>query len=174
MKKQRLLGRRELRDFCYQFGIENPKLTPRKLKGYKQKSYPKKDKKGKSKYHKNHIKKFKNKSKTRKDDKKVLVCFKCNKRGHYANKCFDRNTKQKINELLLESKKFDKEEMETIINKLQIDSDKSEEESDNNSQCSCCDTESYESSDELNVLSTEERFILETIDTIKDPTEKIT
>ena len=37
---------------------------------------------------------------------KTLPCCKCNKRGHYANKCFKRNTKRKINELLLESKKL--------------------------------------------------------------------
>ena len=69
---------------------------------------------------------------------------------------------------------MDKEEIETVINKLQINSENTDEESDNDCQCSCCNSESYESSDDINVLSTEERFILETIDTIKDPTEKIT
>ena len=65
LKKQRLLGWKELGDFCYQFGVENPKLTLRNSRGYREKINQKKDKKEKRKYQKNQVKRFKNKSKTK-------------------------------------------------------------------------------------------------------------
>ena len=74
----------------------------------------------------------------------------------------------------MESKEFNQEEKDNIINRLHLNSEESSSDNEEN-LCDCCEiySSSEESDDEVNVLSIQEQFILATIDAIKDPKEKI-
>ncbi|XP_021678567.2 uncharacterized protein LOC110663531 [Hevea brasiliensis] len=119
LQKERLTGKRILDDFCEQLGL--PPVTflykgkvkrGRKVgkgKKFYRNRYPKKDK-GESSYRKAPKRKTASSSKKKKKETNV-VCYKCGKTGHYANKCrvkqqiqalsIDENLKESLIKILL-------------------------------------------------------------------------
>uniref|UniRef100_A0A7N0VGW1 CCHC-type domain-containing protein n=1 Tax=Kalanchoe fedtschenkoi TaxID=63787 RepID=A0A7N0VGW1_KALFE len=120
IKRQSLLERNQLGQFCSQFGMDIP--TNSKGKGkYIPKDYKKHYRKKKRKYSeeklvKKHHRKIHNKM-NHKKDKKPITCYKCGRIDHYANKC---RMKDKIKNLNLD------EELKDSLKKLLINSENKE------------------------------------------------
>ena len=193
LKKQRVVGKREMGDFCYQFGFQDPyesrnKKTHRKpvkrhYDGQQNRRYPNK----RTKYRKTYANRegISNKGSNSKSVKgkgkpNDFVCFKCGSKGHKANQCFKMKVKQEIQALLETDSEDVKEKLEQLLNHIHSDSSSDDE---NNSEINCCkndecscyeqDSTSEEESDEdVLVLTDLEQFVLDTFETVQDPEEK--
>uniref|UniRef100_A0A7N0UIZ4 CCHC-type domain-containing protein n=1 Tax=Kalanchoe fedtschenkoi TaxID=63787 RepID=A0A7N0UIZ4_KALFE len=125
IKRQSLLERNQLGQFCSQFGMDIP--TNSKGKGkYIPKEHKKPYRKKKRKYSEEKLvkkqrRKVYNKMNNKKD-KRQITCYKCGRIGHYANKC---RMKDKIKNLNLD------EELKDSLKKLLINSESETESSSN-------------------------------------------
>uniref|UniRef100_A0A7N0U0L5 CCHC-type domain-containing protein n=1 Tax=Kalanchoe fedtschenkoi TaxID=63787 RepID=A0A7N0U0L5_KALFE len=122
IKRQSLLERNQLGQFCSQFGMDIPtnkgkgKYIPKEhKKPYKKKKRKYSEEKLVKKQHRKVYNKMNNKK-----DKRQITCYKCGRIGHYANKC---RMKDKIKNLNLD------EELKDSLKKLLINSDSETESS---------------------------------------------
>ncbi|KAK2975741.1 hypothetical protein RJ640_022747 [Escallonia rubra] len=194
LKKEHKSGRTELGQFCYQFGYDTLSVpnygTKEKVsktrKPFRKPKFSKKYRKEES------SKPFKRSSKRKSFPKSKVICHKCGKPGHYANKCY---TKQKINELIID------EDLRKQLNEILLNPSDSEDnhslelnniDGDINSSCSssnhssdhedtCHDcnskTDYYKAILDMNglsinVITSEESIILDLLDKIDDPEKK--
>ncbi|KAK2987238.1 hypothetical protein RJ640_017428 [Escallonia rubra] len=136
---------------------------------------------------------FKRFSKRKSFSKSKVICHKCGKPGHYANKCY---TKQKINELIIDED-LRKQLNEILLNPSDSEDDHSLElnniDGDINSSCSSSSNHSSDHEDtchdcnsktdyykaildmnglSINVITSEESIILDLLDKIDDPEKK--
>ncbi|KAK9747931.1 hypothetical protein RND81_02G024400 [Saponaria officinalis] len=166
-------SRRELGCFREAFGLE--KLDPSSFKAKRQtkRFHKKRFNPSKSKYQSSPLKYYQ-KRRSRKYPKKQsqnkeIICFKCGKPGHKADKCF---TKKKINELFQ-----DNPDMCQNLSKLFLKSSSDEESNDDiNIIQESSDDESYDSASSspilrVNVISDEDdkTFLFDLIDKVDDP-----
>lgn len=164
LKNEKKFARHELENFCYQFGLEDLKNPSRKRKiksrfqpKPKHSYYKRKSSSPPHKHFSKHSSKSKDKTKDFSKEKKgkIPTCYKCHKKGHFACNC---NSKR-VNE----------------INEEENPSSDSDTEPEKQEFCDCVDClniESDESEKEVNVLSSDEQFMLDLIDDIQDPTLK--
>ncbi|KAK2993200.1 hypothetical protein RJ640_005168 [Escallonia rubra] len=194
LKKEHKSGRTELGQFCYQFGYDTLSVpnygTKEKVsktrKPFRKPKFSKKYRKEES------PRPFKRFSKRKSFPKSKVICHKCGKPGHYANKCY---TKQKINELIID------EDLRKQLNEILLNPSDSEDnhslelnniDGDINSSCSssnhssdhedtCHDcnskTDYYKAILDMNglsinVITSEESIILDLLDKIDDPEKK--
>ncbi|XP_074300574.1 uncharacterized protein LOC141631852 [Silene latifolia] len=141
LKRQNLVERNNLGEFCNQFGMDVPASSHKKNKHFNN-SYNT-YKKGKKKYYSKDklYKKVDRKAltKTYKKNKKpdrLIVCYKCNKVGHFAKHC---STKNKIASLDIDNERKDK------LYKIFLVSDEELEESSSSSdnEVKILDNDSY-------------------------------
>uniref|UniRef100_A0A7N1A8C8 CCHC-type domain-containing protein n=1 Tax=Kalanchoe fedtschenkoi TaxID=63787 RepID=A0A7N1A8C8_KALFE len=123
IKRQSLLERNQLGQFCSQFGMDIP--TNSKGKGkYISKEHKKPYRKKKRKYSEEKLIKKQHREvhnkMNNKKDKRQITCYKCGRIGHYANKC---RMKDKIKNLNLD------EELKDSLKKLLINSESETESS---------------------------------------------
>ncbi|KAK2973105.1 hypothetical protein RJ640_009757 [Escallonia rubra] len=194
LKKEHKSGRTELGKFCYQFGYDNLSVpnygtkekTTKPRKPFKKSRFPKKYKKEES------SKPFKRFLKKKFFSKSKIICHKCGKPGHYANKCY---TKQKINELVIDEglrkqlsaillNPSDSEEDHSIkLNNIDGDINSSSSSSNHNSDyedtCHDCNSKMdyYKvildmNGLSINVITSGESIILDLLDKIDDPEKK--
>ncbi|KAK9705177.1 hypothetical protein RND81_07G038700 [Saponaria officinalis] len=144
IKRQHLTERNQLGDFCGQFGIDMPYPSHKKRKTFKDSNskpfYKRKrnkpfikrnqdDKTGRKPVKPYFKRKFKNKLNNK------IVCFKCNKIGHYAQDCW---TKKSISTLEIDDTIKDK------LYKLLLNSDSEEiDSSSSNNEIKKMDNDSY-------------------------------
>ncbi|KAL4199047.1 hypothetical protein AMTRI_Chr03g142980 [Amborella trichopoda] len=194
LDKQKITKRKELGDFCEQFGYYlDKKNMPDKLykknKKYKKEKYKSKDKDQK-KYYKKSKRKLINKfSSNTKKKRKLPVCYKCGKVGHYKHQC---KLKKKIESLHLDE--TIKSKLYNIINydsasstftdshidQIQDDDLIWTESSDSSNSSDTESSSSIKDNDcscpipthNLHTLTQEDNFILDIIDKINDPIEK--
>ncbi|XP_058218318.1 uncharacterized protein LOC131329239 [Rhododendron vialii] len=131
LKKQHLTGKQELRQFCDQFGYDTtkyPNISKKKSSNKTTKQYSKRKAQKKRKTTKQNGSKestLAKKKQNNKSKKKVTTkCFKCEKIGHYANKC---KTKKKLNELQID------DELKQLF-KLMLNSSDSESQEESDEQ----------------------------------------
>uniref|UniRef100_A0A7N0ZRY2 CCHC-type domain-containing protein n=1 Tax=Kalanchoe fedtschenkoi TaxID=63787 RepID=A0A7N0ZRY2_KALFE len=124
IKRQSLLERNQLGQFCSQFGMNIPtnkgkgKYIPKEhKKPYRKKKRKYSEEKMVKKQHRKVYNKMNNKK-----DKRQITCYKCGRIGHYANKC---RMKDKIKNLNLD------EELKDSLKKLLINSESETESSSN-------------------------------------------
>ena len=146
IKFQNLNERRQLGQFCDQFGMDcSNSLNKKFYKNSKRKDYSK----NRNSYK---IEKRKDKRFIRKQfrkNKSTITCYKCGKIGHFANKC---RVKKKINSLNID------EEMKDSLKKILLNSESENENSFD-------DSESLESEKEINCnCLKEEDFVSENED----------
>ncbi|KAL2492020.1 putative reverse transcriptase domain [Abeliophyllum distichum] len=185
LKSDRMDGRKELGSFCEQYGYERIRPPPSKSNKFLQKSkFQKKKKyfdksffpdyyrkpKMPSKFHRYNKNKRKREEKDKSSknpprDPSETTCWKCKKKGHYANKC---PLRRKINNLQIDDEiktqllnliKTDSSSSEDVIYNLQDDSDYSESSSSSKSSnsikiCNCKDNCTCETNS-VNVLTSE-------------------
>ncbi|XP_021690789.1 uncharacterized protein LOC110672342 [Hevea brasiliensis] len=145
MKKKKLTGKRILGDFCEQIGLPpitfpykgkvkgGRRIRKCKKKTYSTKSYYKKEK-GESSNRKTPKKKTKSSKKKKKESE--VVCYKCGKTGHYANRCrvkqqiqalsISENLKESLTKIFLN----DSEPEDLEVNAIDYTSEESSSESD--------------------------------------------
>ncbi|KAL4203518.1 hypothetical protein AMTRI_Chr01g128390 [Amborella trichopoda] len=194
LDKQKITKRKEIGDFCEQFGYylekkNMPDNLYKKKKKYKKVKYKSKNNDKDRKYYKKSKRKLINKfSPNTKKKRKLPVCYKCGKVGHYKHQC---KLKKKIESLNLdESIKskfyniFDYDSSSSTssdshIDQIQdddlmwTDSSDSTNDSDTNSSSSQDDNCSCPiSTHNVHTLTQEDTFILDIIDKIADPDEK--
>ncbi|KAK2976061.1 hypothetical protein RJ640_024789 [Escallonia rubra] len=194
LKKEHKSGRTELRQFCYQFGYDTLSVPNYGTKEKVSKTRrPFRKPKFSKKYRKEESSRpFKRSSKRKSFPKSKVICHKCGKPGHYANKCY---TKQKINELIID------EDLRKQLNEILLNPSDSEDnhslelnniDGDINSSCSssnhssdhedtCHDcnskTDYYKAILDMNglsinVITSEESIILDLLNKIDDPEKK--
>ncbi|KAK2988674.1 hypothetical protein RJ640_012710 [Escallonia rubra] len=194
LKKEHKSGRTELGQFCYQFGYDTLSVPNYGTKGKVSKTRkPFRKPKFSKKYRKEESSKpFKRSSKRKSFPRSKVICHKCGKPGHYANKCY---TKQKINELIIDED-LRKQLNEILLNPSDSEDNQSLElnniDGDINSSCSssnhssdhedtCHDcnskTDYYKAILDMNglsinVITSEESIILDLLDKIDDPEKK--
>ncbi|KAL4188033.1 hypothetical protein AMTRI_Chr09g42100 [Amborella trichopoda] len=180
LDKQNMTGKKELGDFCQQFGYS---IEQSKDKSHKHKKYrpDKKERKlYKRKKKEKYIKKFLQKNQYKKGKKKIPICYKCRKVGHYKNTC---KVRKKLDAIILDEKIRNQ-----IYDIIQLDKEEFTSSSDNDScsdisligqiedenilissssdmECSC-------NMISCNMLSKEDSLILDLIDRINNPDEK--
>ena len=186
IKTQHLNEKKQLGQFCDQFGIETPKSKGKHKKEFKSKK-PFVKQKYKRKFSKKEIY---NKKKPQ-ASQNPPTCWKCGKVGHFANKC---RMKKKINNLNIDEK-MKSQLMSILLNTSSDDSDNSSSEEEinnsdegsetgNEENCACIDKEQcscqennfedelyliqsqFQENMSINVLSSDVAHILKKI---KDP-----
>ncbi|KAL4193075.1 hypothetical protein AMTRI_Chr06g197530 [Amborella trichopoda] len=193
LDKQKITKRKELGDFCEQFGYyldkkNMPDNVYKKKKKYKKEKYKSKNKEKDRKYYKKSKRKLINKfSPNTKKRKKLPVCYKCGKIGHYKHQC---KLKKKIESLNLDD--TIKSNLYNIISYDSSSSTSSDSHLDQiddddlmwtNTFDSTTDIESSNSTEDndcscplpqhnVHTLTQEDNFILDIIDKISDPNEK--
>ena len=125
--KQKIIGKRELGDFYYQFGVQNPyesstRGSHRKHRGNheinKRVRQPiRRKRQNNNTYNKESASKL-FKRETKPND---LVCFKCGQKGHKASTCFKTKVKQEIQALLESDSESIKEKLGEILNNIHSD-----------------------------------------------------
>ena len=182
LKKDRITSKNELGDFCQQYGyqpISTPSSSKSKHKKYSKKKFSKnkyKENKHEEKYKdkrasKKSYKKYKKPNKTnQKESKDLVICYKCGKTGHMAKNCY---VKKRINELDIS------DQLKAQISRLILNNNSSDDESDydlnfvqnyssseeSESSCECIGKCTC---NQINVITNEEREILELLDKIQD------
>ncbi|KAA0050625.1 Enzymatic polyprotein [Cucumis melo var. makuwa] len=169
--------RKEVRSFCKQYGIDN---TPSRKKSHSKKVF-RRSKTSESHGYSNRKRKYHGKGKNkRKLFKENTTCFKCNKKGHYANRCpvvkkinqmeIDEDEKQsllkvvKAEELSSEEKEFSSEKEEDLLNVLLEESSEEPSSSKNETDieevisCSGC----------IDVLTSTQKCLLDIIEEVDD------
>ncbi|KAA0049724.1 zf-CCHC domain-containing protein/MP domain-containing protein [Cucumis melo var. makuwa] len=147
--------RKKLESFCRQYGIDNTHPSRKKIRSKKVFG---RSKMSESHGYSNRKKRYHGKNKNkRKFFKESTTCFKCNKKGHYVNRCpvvkkinlmeIDENEKQsllkvvKAEELSFDEEEFSSEKEEDLLNALLEESLKesssSENETDNEDVIPC-------------------------------------
>ncbi|KAL4182696.1 hypothetical protein AMTRI_Chr11g151500 [Amborella trichopoda] len=194
LDKQKITKRKELGDFCEQFGYyldkkNMPDNLYKKKKKYKKEKYKSKNKDKDRKYYKKSKKKLINKfSPNTKKKRKLPVCYKCGKVEHYKHQC---KLKKKIEALqldeIIKSKLYhiydydssSSTSTDSHIDQIHDDDLMWTESSDSNNStdiessssqtndCSC-----PISTHNVHTLTQEDNFILDIIDKIIDPEEK--
>ncbi|XP_058192187.1 uncharacterized protein LOC131309594 [Rhododendron vialii] len=207
LKKQNLTGKQEVGQFCDQFGYDMtqyPKPTKNKKKSSNKttKQYSKiKTHKSKKTSKQSGSKKSTsdNNTKGRSQKKTTTKCFKCDKIGHYANKCktkkklnelqIDEGLKQQLFKLLLNSSDSEsQDDSEGQINEVsdqdqgEDTSSTSEEQDSNNCRCNSVECSTSDNHWKaivemnglsINVLTDKQQGILDINDEIDDPQLKI-
>ncbi|KAK2979079.1 hypothetical protein RJ640_026029 [Escallonia rubra] len=194
LKKEHKSGRTELGQFYYQFGYDSlhvpnygtKEKTSNSRKSFRKSRFPKNYKKREiiQALQKIFKKEFFSKSK--------VICHKCGKPDHYANKCY---TKQKINELVIDEglrkqlsaillNPSDSEddhsiELNNIDRDINSSSSSSNHSSDHEDTCHDCNSkiDYYKAILDMNglsinVITSEESIILDLLDKIDDPEKK--
>ncbi|KAL4198527.1 hypothetical protein AMTRI_Chr03g46340 [Amborella trichopoda] len=176
LDKQHMTGKKELGDFCQQFdyNIEQSKDKSNKHKKYRPDKKERKlyKRKKKEKY----IKKFLPKNQYKNEKKKIPICYKCGKVGHYKNTCkvkkkldaiiLDENIRNQIYDIIQlnnneESTSSSKNNSSSDISLIrQIEAENFIISNSSDMECSC------------NILSKEDSLILDLIDRINEPDEK--
>ncbi|BAH94377.1 Os08g0506200 [Oryza sativa Japonica Group] len=180
LKKQRILGKREMGDFCYQFGFQDPYVHRKRKTHSKPMTKPNDKSKMSFQATKRKPKRIYNKNiRTQDTESKETICYKCGLKGHIANRCFKSKVKKEIQALLDSESEDVKEKLEAILNNIDNDSSSDEEKNAEinccqDSGCSCCepDNSEEESDENILVLTSLEEFVLDTFETIQDPEEK--
>ncbi|PIA27489.1 hypothetical protein AQUCO_07700041v1 [Aquilegia coerulea] len=196
LKKQNLTGRKELGQFCEQFGYDMPKQQKDKTisspKRFSKKYFRRKPFKRPDQVLPN------SSSKENKKNVKNITCHKCGKIGHYANRCYSKiDIRKQINELGIDdnikkqiNRIFDNNEASSSYysddssDQIMEVQELTNSESDNSHQSGKgCSTHCKTSQDyykaiidmnglSINVLSENQTLILDMIDNIVDPLEK--
>uniref|UniRef100_I1Q393 CCHC-type domain-containing protein n=1 Tax=Oryza glaberrima TaxID=4538 RepID=I1Q393_ORYGL len=180
LKKQRILGKREMGDFCYQFGFQDPYVYRKRKTHSKPMTKPNDKSKMSFQATKRKPKRIYNKNiRTQDTESKETICYKCGLKGHIANRCFKSKVKKEIQALLDSESEDVKEKLEAILNNIDNDSSSDEEK---NAEINCCqdsgcscyepDNSEEESDENILVLTSLEEFVLDTFETIQDPEEK--
>ncbi|PIA24761.1 hypothetical protein AQUCO_35200001v1 [Aquilegia coerulea] len=196
LKKQNLTGKKELGQFCEQFGYDMPKqkdkndLSQKRFskKYFRRKPYKRPDQvlpKSKSNF-------------SPKENFKNITCHKCGKKGHYANRCYsktdirkqinelgiDDNIKKQINQILdnneTSSSYYSDASSDQIMEVEELTNSESDISNQSGKGCSahCKTSQDYYKAIidmnglSINVLSESQTLILDMIDNIVDPTEK--
>ncbi|KAK9743362.1 hypothetical protein RND81_03G234300 [Saponaria officinalis] len=167
-------SRKELGCFCEAFGLEKiepPSLKARRrVKGFHKKRFNPNKSKYQSSPPKYYQKRRSKQYPKKQNQNKEIICFKCGKPGHKADRCF---TKKKINELFK-----DNPEMCKKISKLFLKSSSSEAECNDEMNIiqDSSDNESYDSASSspiltVNVISDKDdkTFLFDLIDKVDDP-----
>ena len=172
LKWEQSKSKNELGSFCEQFGVECSSAK-KKHKSKHSKSKPD------SHYSKPFRRKFRRSNPTPKTDSNPsssypvkkepsdkrdmskVVCYKCNKPGHYSKYC---KFKKKLNELNLD---------DNIINKLDSILIQTSSDSSDSSEDEIDDIGSSSSSHELNVLTKDQELLFEFCNSIQDPHQKV-
>ncbi|KAA0037024.1 polyprotein [Cucumis melo var. makuwa] len=169
--------RRKMGSFCKQYEIDN---TPSRKKSRSKKVF-KRSKTSESHGYSNRKRKYHGKSRNkRKFFKENTTCFKCNKKGHYANRCpvvrkinlmeIDEDKKQslskviKAEELSSEEEEFSFEKEEDLLNVLLEES--SEEPSSSENETDSEEAISYFGC--INVLTSTQKGLLDIIEEVDD------
>jgi hypothetical protein len=111
------LGKKELEDFCYQFGFQDPFESKRRSSHRNHKMYQDDNKKSKHPINRRKPKRIYNKENIstylkREPKQNDLVCFKCGQKGQRAPNCFKSKIKQEIQALLESESKDIKERLD--------------------------------------------------------------
>ncbi|KAL4187816.1 hypothetical protein AMTRI_Chr09g21120 [Amborella trichopoda] len=182
LDKHNMTGKKELGDFCQQFGYHvEQKDKTHKYKHQKYRPDKKERKLYKRKKKKNiYIKKFLPKDQYGKGKKKITICYKCGKVGHYKNTC---KVRKKLNAIILDENirnqiydiiQLDKEESTSSLESdsssdisliEQIEDENIIISSSSDMECSC-------SMPSCNMLSKEDSLILDILDKIDNLDEK--
>ncbi|KAK9663673.1 hypothetical protein RND81_O220300, partial [Saponaria officinalis] len=98
IKRQNLAERNQLGYFCGQFGMDMSSSSYKRKKSFRESN-------NKSFYKRKHSKPFFKRNQVDKPKRNKIVCFKCNKIGHYAKDCW---TKKTISTLVIDDNIKDK------------------------------------------------------------------
>lgn len=173
---EKAIKRKELGSFCEAFGLEKIQApsTRKRQEKFKRSKFVNKPKSKIPKSSEKYYKKGKRvKSKKHVDDT-TIICYKCGKPGHKANKC---NFKKKINEIFSDNPDLQNK----LLNLFQLSQNSSSESEDNEINQLCYDSDNSTSSDNSSVqfctqnicvLSNsdkEKELILDIVDKINDP-----
>lgn len=191
--------RKELGTFCKQYGLfQGPKEEKNKKKKYSSKKFFRKNK-AKDQEPPRRRKHYYNKGKNKKkySSKAQTVCFKCNQKGHYANRCplkdrinaltIDEETKQSLLYAIRSdddtSSQTESSSGEDYINNLQEEGTSSEEEEDFDSNGQSSDGEGAipctgrcagKCSGHINVITKDQETLFDLIEQIPDEEAKRT
>lgn len=195
LKKDRINSKNELGNFCQQYGyqpLNGPSTSKSKVfkkrssKYFRKKKYnlPENYKKGKDYASKSKKPYRLNYKKSKRKSKDIIICHKCGRNGHTANNCY---AKTKINELNVSEDL--KEQIRKIILNTDSDSDESISDFQTNDlnilenttsssedsdicecigKCHCNNLINVITSSSINVLSQDDKDLLNSLDSIKD------
>ncbi|KAL4196544.1 hypothetical protein AMTRI_Chr04g183780 [Amborella trichopoda] len=191
--KQKLTKKKELGDFCEQFGYyldrkNMPDYVKKKKRKYKKEKYIKAKKKNKDKeyYKKSKRKLIKKFSPNTKRKSKLPVCYRCGKIGHYKHQCklkkkvdslnLDDSIKAKIKSIMsydssssTSSSSYTEEINSNDLDLIGSDSSSTNTETTTESSEDCsCPLPQHN----VHTLTQEDNFILDIIDKITNPEEK--